>query len=117
MYSVIFTVSAEKVLEVYTNYYSKLQNILPVKNISSHLVTERIINFKEEQEIQKTAVQSTAALIVLQKIASALEARQTESFYKLLIIMKNHGELCCVQLANQIRGELSENTAGRVTIT
>ena len=99
-------------LEVFTTHYSKLQNILPIKNLSGHFVSERIINFEEEQIIQQTVVQSQAASIVLRKIANSLKAGHTISFDKLLIIMKDCGGLCCEELANQIRGELSENTTG-----
>ena len=103
-------------LEAFTNHYSKLQNILPVKNLSGHFISERIINFEEEQIIQ-TVGQSQAATIVLRKIANSLQAGQTGSFDKLLNIMKDYGGLCCEELANQMRGELSENTTGRVTIS
>ena len=117
MCTVIVTVPAEKVLKVYTDNYNKLKNILPAKNLSGHLITERVITFEDEKRILH--VQSKeAASIVLEKITSSLEAGRTKSFYKLLDIMKDHGgELSCVELANQIRGELSGNTTSRVTIT
>ena len=102
-------------LEVFTNHYSKLQNILLVKNLSGHFVSERIISFEEEQIIQQTVGQSQAASIVLRKIANSLRAGQTRSFVKLLIIMKDYGGLSCEELANQMRGELPENTTGTVT--
>ena len=101
-------------LEVFTNHYGKLQYILPVKNLSGHFISERIINFDEEQIIQQTVGQSQAASIVLRKIANSLQAGQTGSFDKLLNIMKDHGGLSCEELANQMRGE---NTTGKVTIT
>ena len=104
-------------LEVLIDHYSKLQNILPVKNLSGHFISERIINFEEEQVIQQTVGQSQAATIVLRKVANSLRAGQTGSFDKLLNIMKDYGGLSCEELANQMRGELSENTTGRVTIS
>ena len=112
---VIVTVPADKMLEVFTDHYSKLQNILPINNLSGHFVSERIITFEEEQVIQQTVVQSQAASIVLRKIANSLKAGHTRSFDKLLSIMKDHGGLSCEELANQIRGELSKNTSGSVT--
>ena len=102
-------------LEVFTNHYSKLQNTLPVKNLSGRFVSERIISFEEEQIIQQTVGQSQAASIVLRKIANSLQAGQKRNFVKLLIIMKDHGGLSCEELANQMREELSENTTGTVT--
>ena len=101
-------------LEVFTNHYSKLQNILPIKSLCGDLVCERIINFEEEQIIQQTVGQTQAASIVLRKIANSLQAGQTTSFDKLLSIMKDYGDLACKELANQIRGELSRNTTGMV---
>ena len=104
-------------LEVFTNHYGKLQNILPVKNLTGRFISERIIDFDEEEIIQKTVGQSQAATIVLKKIADSLRAGQTGCFDKLLNIMKDYGGLSCEELANQMRGELSENTTGKVTIT
>ena len=115
MYSVIVTVSTDKMLQVFTNHYCKLQNVLPIKNLSGHFVSERIITFEEEQVIQQTVVQSQVASIFLRKIANSLKAGSTRSFDKLLTIMRDHGGLDCEELANQISGELSENTTGRVT--
>ena len=112
----IVTGSAERILGVLVNHYGKLQNSLPVKNLSGHFVTERIINFDEEQVIQETVGQTQAASIVLRKIGHSLRAGETESFEKLLMIMRDHGGLSCEKLANQMREELSENTSGTVTI-
>ena len=102
---------------MFINHYGKLQNILPVKNLSGHFISERVINFEEEQIIQQTVVQSQAASVVLRKIANSLQAGQTESFDKLLTIMKGHGGLSCEELAHKMKEELSENTNGTVTIT
>ena len=104
-------------LEVFVNHYGKLQNILAVKSLSGHFISERLINFEEEQIIQQTVGQTQAASIVLRKIGYSLRAGQTESFDRLLTVMKGHGGLSCEELANQMRGELSENTTGTVTIT
>ena len=103
---------------MFHNHYSKLQNILPVKKLSGCFVTERVINFEEEQIIQETVGQTQAASIVLRKIANSLQAGQTRSFDKLLMIMEHHGSssCSCEELANQMRGELSKNTSGTVTI-
>ena len=100
--------------EVFTNNYGKLQNILPVKNLCGHLVSERIINFEEEQIIQQTVGQTQAASIVLRKVANSLQAGQTTSFDKLLSIMKDYGGLACEELADQIRRELSRSENGKV---
>ena len=97
-------------MEIFINNYSKMQIILPVKSLLGHLVTDRIINFEEEETIRQTVVQSQAASIVLKKIANSLQTGQTKSFDKLLIIMREHGGLSCKELANQIKDELLETT-------
>ena len=97
-------------MEIFINNYSKMQIILPVKSLLGYLVTDRIINFEEEEIIRQTVVQSQAASIVLRKIANSLQAGQTKSFDKLLIIMREHGGLSCKELANQIKDELLETT-------
>ena len=102
---------AERMLEVFTNHYGKLQNILLVQNLSGYFVASRIITFDEENTIQQTVGQIQAATIVLRKIANSLQAGQTDSFVQLLKIMKNHGGLSCEQLADQINAESSENTS------
>ena len=101
---------------MFTDYYGRLQDILPVKKLSGHFISKRLINFEEEQIIQQSDRDSQAASTVLRKIAYSLRAGQTESFYKLLTIMRDHGGISCEELANQMRGGLSQNTSGTVTI-
>jgi len=66
-------------------------------------VSERIITFEEEEEIQQVSVRSEAASIVLRKIAGGLKAGCTRSFERLLFIMQQYGDICCVELANEIK--------------
>ena len=61
-------------LEVFTNHYATLAQILPVKTLSPHFISEGIISFEEEQIIQQTAVQSQAAIVILRKIGTSLQA-------------------------------------------
>ena len=103
-------------LEVFSNHYDKLQMVLPVKSFSGYFVAKQLINFEEEQIIHQTVGQIQAASIVLRKIAYSLRAGQTRSFERLLEIMRDHGGLSCEELANQMRGELAENTRGTVAI-
>ena len=77
-------------LKVFPNHYSKLQNILSAKQLSSCFVTERVINFEEEQIIQETVGQTQAASIVVRKITNSLQAGQTRSFDRLWKIMVAH---------------------------
>ena len=66
-------------------------------------MTERIITFEEEEEIQQVSVRSKAASVVLRKIANGLKAGLTGSFEKLLSIMEQYGDVSCKALANEIK--------------
>lgn len=100
---------------MFTNYYGRLQIILPVKSLSGHLVSERIINFEEEQTIQQTVGKTkVVASMILRKILKSLQDDQTNSFDKLLIIMKNYGGLSCEELVDQMSKELAEYANGMV---
>lgn len=103
-------------MEIFTKHYRKLQIVVPVKSLCGHFVSERIINFEEEQIIQQTVTQSQAASIVLKKIRKSLQAGQTKSFDTFLIILKEHGGLSCEELANQMIGDLSVNPSGNLEL-
>ena len=95
-------------MEVFTDYYSKLISVLPIKTLTSHLVTKRIISFGEEEEIRQTPLESQSSRLVLRKIASSLQAGLAYSFDELLLIMEQFGNISCIELANEIRLKLLE---------
>ena len=99
---------AERKLEVFTDYYSKLMSVLPIKTLTSHLVTKRIISFEEEEEIEQASLQSRSTRLVLKKIASSLQAGLAYSFDELLLIMEQYGNISCVELASEIKLKLLE---------
>ena len=103
-------------LEVFIDHYAQLQDVLSVRDLSGHLISQRLINFEEEEIIQQAVRQSQAASIVLKKIADSLRVGHTISFDKLLMIMEDHGNMACNELANQMRRKLSEKSSGTVTI-
>jgi len=93
-------------LELFTNYYERLLIVLP-KTLSKHFVSEKIINFEEEEEIQQDNVKpEVASSVVLRKIACGLKAGLTRSFEKLLFIMEKYGDISCVELANEMNLKL-----------
>ncbi|XP_065898021.1 uncharacterized protein [Dysidea avara] len=98
-------------LEVFTDYYGRLATALPFKELSCHFVTARIISSEENQAIQQTAENSEMASLVFSKIHSSLQAGQTEMFDKFLLILDAHDNGSCIELANQMRAELSRGTA------
>ena len=102
-------ITVEKKLEVFTNYYSKLMRIiLPIRILTSHLVTKRIISFDEEEEIIQAPLESESTRIVLKKIANFLQAGFANSFDELLLTMEQYGNISCVELANEMKLKLLE---------
>ena len=95
-------------MEVFTDYYSKLKSVLPIKTLTGHLVTKRIISFEEEEEIRLAPLHSESTHLVLKKIASSLQAGITCSFDELLLVMEHHGNISCAELASEIRLKLLE---------
>ena len=102
-------------LEVFTDYYDKLAN-LNFEGFRPKLVAARIISHEENQIIQRTIEPYRVASIVLDNIVRSLRAGVTLKFDKFLTILENDDDVCCNDIANQMRGELSENTSGTVTI-
>ena len=100
--------TAERKLEVFMDYYSKLMSVLPIKTLTSHLVTKRIISFEEEEEVRQAPLQSQSTHLVLKKIASSLQAGLAHSFDELLFIMEQYGNISCVELASEIKLKLLE---------
>ena len=101
-------------LKIFTENYARLTRVLPIKNLTSYLVKENIINFEEEKIIHRTVGQSRAASFVLRKISHSLKAHMTEEFDTLLSIMEQHGGISCVELVNEMRQHLPQETTGNV---
>ena len=101
---------------MFTDYYDKLAN-LNFEGFRPKLVAGRIISHEENQIIQRTIEHSRVASIVLDNIVRSLRAGVTLKFDSFLTILENDDDVCCNDVANQMRGELSENTSGTVTIT
>ena len=97
---------AKKKLEVFTDYYSKLVSVLPIKTLTSHLVTKRIISFEEEKEIRQASPESESTRLVLEKIVNSLQAGVACNFDELLFIMEHYGTIACEELASEIRLKL-----------
>ena len=103
-------------LQVFTRNYARLVDILPIKNLTHHFVNHEIINFDEEENILQAADQSRsqAARMVLRKIGGSLKAHLTTSFDMLLSIMEQHGGISCMELANEMRQHLPQDTTGKI---
>jgi len=106
---VIFCVVGFKESEVFTTFFDKLANTLPVLNIAPKLISTRIITVGDDEEIKSIARTQEKATFVLRKVAHSLNAGVTESFYKLLSIMDEHGGDVRV-VATEIQNQLQKHT-------
>lgn len=91
--------------DVFLDSYFKLTRILPVDSILPTLVTARIIDWNDEEEIMNLITTRKKAVYILHKIAAPLEAGYTEKFFQLLAIMEERGGDVAA-LASEIRTSL-----------
>ena len=101
-------------MQVFTKYYAKLVNILPIGSLTHYFVKDKVISSDEEKTILQAATQSEGARILLRKISGSLESHLTTSFNKLLSIMEQHGDISCVDLINEMRQDLQQDTTGKL---
>ena len=101
-------------LQVFTEYYAKLANILPIRSLTHYFVKDKVISSDEEKTILQKATQSEGARTLLRKIGGSLEAHLTTSFNKLLSIMEQHGDISCVDLINEMKQDLPQDTTGKL---
>ena len=85
--------------DVFIQYYSKLTNILKIRSLVDHFISERIIDVKEKQSISVDSLLST--------IESHLKSSINTTFCKLLDIMTKFGDLATQDLAKSIKNKLS----------
>ena len=71
------------------------------------MVQEEIITLEDEQKISAAVTNIQKAGIVLPIVSSALATSRTTSFYKMLEIMKNYGNVNTKQLSADIEHELT----------
>ena len=90
---------------VLLKFYSKLVDVLQVKSLAPYLVGERIISTQDRESIDLICSKKRAAELLLAKVSAPLKAGFdgcTVSFYKLLNIAKQHGNIDTVQLCDEI---------------
>jgi len=96
-----------KELVVFTKFFDKVVNILPVQNVASQLISAKIITVDDDEEIKSIVRSKEKATFVLRKVAHSLEVGITQSFYTLLTIMEQHGSDAAV-VATAIREEMKK---------
>ena len=103
-------------MQVFTKYYAKLVEVLPIKSLSHHFVKDEIITFDEEEDILQTTTHNEAASKVLRKIGHSLTAHLTASFDMLLSILEHHGDVSCTELVSEIKQDLPHDTIGKLIV-
>jgi len=103
--SLLFCAGGINEFEIFTTYFNKLVNILPIQNVCHQLISSRIITVDDDEEIKGITRSKDKASFVLRKVARSLEVGLTQSFQKLLIIMEEHGGDAAI-LASEIKNEL-----------
>ncbi|XP_065902901.1 uncharacterized protein [Dysidea avara] len=96
-----------KEFKVFTTFFDKLVNILPVQDIVYKLISSNIITTDDDEEIKSITRSKDKASFVLRKVARSLEVGLTQSFYKLLMIMEERKGDAAI-LAIEIKSELQK---------
>jgi len=99
--------------EVFTRYYAKLCELLPVtvEELLPHLVTSNVISFEQEEEILSHPTSSLKARAILLPIRKALFEGIPRPFHEFLTVMKSSRSIECAKLARQIFSELNITTS------
>ena len=95
--------------EVFTRFYAKLCELLPVTVEESlpQLVTSNVISFEEEEEILTHSTSSSKARAILKPIRKALFEEIPRPFHQFLTVMQSSRHTECAELARQICSELN----------
>ena len=96
-----------KEIKVFTTFFDKLVNILPVQDIVYKLISSDIITTDDGEEIKSITRSKDKASFMLRKVAHSLEVGLTQSFYKLLMIMEERRGDAAI-LATEIKSELQK---------
>ena len=81
-------------------------NIIPITNLSGHLVSANTITPTEDEEVTSPVTPTERARTFLLKISRRLESGYTSSLYALLNTLEKFGNEDCNELASKIRKEL-----------
>ena len=66
-------------------------------------MSARILNTNEEEKLDNIDNSTDKAAFVLRKIAAHLQGGVTESFYSLLSLIENHGDISSIELVSEIK--------------
>ena len=106
--------STLKELSVFQKYYAKLcSTVTDINNLLKYFVSQRIINIDDEEEIKSVVIASEKVRKLLLHISGPLRANNTEGFYIMLDIMKEHGMRATQQLAYLLLTELESSDSSQ----
>ena len=108
----VFTVVDVPELKAFRQHYSGLTRMLFNTNLTPHLIQEGVIALLDQDELNAIPTSVGKASFVLPKVSSALETGETGSFYKILEIMKYHGNHAAQQLSDTIASGIPEPRRG-----
>ena len=92
---------------IFTRHYASLCNTLTdVDHLLPYFVQENIINTSDVESIDVTTTANKVKKLLLH-ISGPLEAGDTEGFYAMLTIMKEHGNRSTHDLAVKMNHELT----------
>ena len=107
MLCIILYVDAVPEYKIFKDHYHGLTKLLFNTNLTPYLIQEGVIAPADQEKLSAINTSSGKAEMVLPKITSGLEAGLTESFYKMLEIMKSYGNRDAQQLSVAMEYEIA----------
>ena len=93
--------------KLFTDYYSKLIDILPASDLSHYFVSDKIISLEDYEKIIRSSLPQDAAKLLLDRVSLQLQNGNSAIFNKMLLIMDHHGVTTAKELSQEIRSRLS----------
>ena len=93
--------------KLFTDYYSKLVDILPASDLSHYFVSDKIISLEDYEKIIRSSLSQDAAKLLLDRVSLQLQNGNSAIFNKMLLIMDHHGVTTAKELSQKIRSRLS----------
>ena len=99
--------------EVFQQHYNGLTRMLFNTNLTPYLIEEGVIALTDQEELNAIPTSTGKAAFLLPKVTSALMTGKTESFYKILEIMKCYGNHDAQQLSDTIASKIPGPRRGK----
>ncbi|XP_065908019.1 uncharacterized protein [Dysidea avara] len=97
-------------LRVFKQYYSKLVDCLPAKELSHYLVSQGVITLMDNEDITcPTTSRHRAAELLLSRVSTLLQEDNVVPFQMLLDVMQKYGNDAIVSLSSEIQRLLNKH--------